>query len=620
MKNIENAYFCSVKSANPRPIELLAPARDAEVAVEAIKHGADAVYMGASSHGARSAASNSVEDVAAVVDYAHLFGVKVYVTLNTLVYDSELAKVERLVRDLYRIGVDALIVQDMGLLRLDIPPIALHASTQCDIQTPEKAKFLESVGFSQIVVARELSLEQMRAISDSVAVPVEAFVHGALCVSYSGDCQAGYALTGRSANRGECPQICRHAFDLVDGEGNCLMRSRYLLSLRDLNRMANLESLLEVGISSLKIEGRLKDASYVKNVVASYRRRLDEIIDANPDKYVRASYGASVVRFSPDPYDCFNRGFTSYFTLSPKKGMAAVDTPKWIGKPVGKVLYSGREGVKARLNATLENGDGLGYFGPDGDFNGFRLNRIDGDMLIPARPVDVLAGAVLYRNHDRRYEAMMESDTAERTLGLDMLIRPTERGIALDLTDESGASASVVVDGEFVDARSPQAETRKQVLGKLGDTIFKMRMLDDRCGNLFIPKSVIATLRRAAVGALLSAKKSAYSYCYRQPERFDVPYISAATTYHDNVANRKAAEFYSEHGTEIMERALEVGAAKGPVRVMSTRYCLRREFGKCLKTDAGKSWPRDLYLQSGSMRLKVEFDCGRCGMNLYKNM
>ena len=340
------------ESSSARPLELLAPARTADIAIEAIRCGADAVYIGGPSHGARQSAPNSLEDIRRVVDFAHQFGARVYVTVNTLVYPDEIADVERLVADLYRIGVDALIVQDLGLLRMKIPPIELHASTQCDIRSAAKARFLAEAGFSQLVVARELTVDEMREIASSVDVPIEAFVHGALCVSYSGDCQAGFASAGRSANRGECPQVCRHRFDLVDSGGNVLIAGKHLLSLRDLNRSQSLAEMIEAGVSSFKIEGRLKDLDYVKNVTAYYRRELDRIIAASGGRYVRSSFGSSTVGFTPDLNKSFNRGFTEYFTRSARPGrMASIDTPKWQGEPIGTVLSNDGKRLKVKLTA-----------------------------------------------------------------------------------------------------------------------------------------------------------------------------------------------------------------------------------------------------------------------------
>lgn len=608
-------------NSSRRHVELLAPAKNAKIAIEAIKHGADAVYMGAVNYGARAAAGNSIEDIALVVDFAHKFNVRVYVTVNTIIFDSELAEVEALVWNLYRIGVDALIVQDMSLLRLKLPPIALHASTQCDIQDVAKARFLESVGFSQLVVARELSLGEMADICRNVTVPVEAFVHGALCVSYSGDCQAGYAAMRRSANRGECPQICRQMFDLVDGMGRKLIEGRHLLSLRDLNRSSVLAEMLDAGVTSFKIEGRLKDAVYVKNVVGAYREMLDKIIAANPDRYVRSSSGYSEISFTPDLGKSFNRGYTDYFTRSacPHSNMASFDTPKWIGIPVGRVVSSSGKTVRARLTEKIANGDGLGFFDNERRFQGFRVNKVDGDRLIAARPVGVSAGTMLYRNSDRLLSARLESETAQRFLEVTMELRPVAWGIALDVECPwSGDRVSVAVAIERFLARTPQEVMRADVLSKTGDTVFKVSEIIDSVGSIFIPKSQLAGLRRKALESLRRAMTATYRFDYRRLESSSAKFPQGSVlTYHDNVSNRLSEDFYRDHGVMAVEGALETGMTVDPgTRVMTTRYCLRRECGFCLKTEAGRSWPLELYLQSGPMRFRLEFDCAACRMHL----
>lgn len=604
----------------PRPIELLAPARDAEVAIEAIKHGADAVYMGASSHGARASAGNTLADIGRVTDYAHRFGARVYVTVNTIIYDSELMQVERLVGDLYRTGVDALIVQDMALLRMDIPPIALHASTQCDIRTPEKARFLQDVGFSQLVLARELSLEETAVIHRATDVPLETFVHGALCVSYSGDCQAGYATMRRSANRGECPQICRHRFDLIDGSGHTIIAGKHLLSMRDLNRSAHLAAMLEAGISSFKIEGRLKDAAYVKNVTGAYRRMLDEIIDSDPQRYVRSSAGVSDLTFTPDLSKSFNRGYTDYFTTSarPAARMAAVDTPKWVGEPVGKVTGGTPQRIEVRLTAELANGDGLGFFDHNREFHGFRVNRVAGNTLYPAQPVSVAAGTTLYRNSDRLRASMLEADTATRLIDVNMTLRATGRGIALDIADTHEHRASAAVDIALQEARTPQEAGRREVLSKTGDTIYRVAGISDTAGNAFIPRSVLASLRRSATEALDRAIAATHRYDYRRKELPDAPLPQgAALSYHDNVSNRMALDFYRSHGAAEVQPAVESSMPETDgMRVMTTRYCLRREYGRCLRTPKGREWPGELYLQSGPMRFRLHFDCAACRMKV----
>lgn len=605
----------------PRPIELLAPARNAEIAIEAIKHGADAIYMGAVSHGARSAAGNSISDIARVVEYAHRYLVKVYVTVNTIVYNHETESVRRLIHELYHAGVDALIVQDMSILRMDIPPISLHASTHCDIRTVAKAEFLARAGFSQLVLARELSLEEMAEIHSRVDVPLEAFVHGALCVSYSGDCQAGYATMGRSANRGECPQICRHKFDLTDASGKKLIEGKHLLSLRDLNRSAHLEAMMKAGISSFKIEGRLKDAAYVKNVVAAYRQLIDGIIDANPELYRRASIGHTSLSFTPDLDKSFNRGYTDYFTSGPRPTvkMASIDTPKWIGQPVGKVISSSHRGVKVRLSTPVANGDGLGYFNDMHLFQGFRVNRIDNDIIHPVQPLAITPGTTLYRNHDHIHSGMMESDTARRTIDISFMLRPIPHGAALDISDCHGHSASVSIAIDMDKARTPQNDARRDVLTKTGDTIYSVKSISDTLGQVFIPKSTLASLRREAISALEKSIRASYSYDYRRKEDKSAVLPSAQLTYHDNIANGIAGTFYRDHGAQSIAPAIETSSEKPESGrcVMTTRYCLRREMNRCRRTPEGALWPDELYLQSGPMKLRLTFDCTNCRMHVH---
>lgn len=619
--------FCNFVVMNnfpsPRPLELLAPARSADVAIAAIRHGADAVYMGGPSHGARQSASNSIEDIRRVCDYAHQFGARVYTTLNTLVYDDEIPAVERLVGELYRAGVDVLIVQDMSLLRMQIPPIELHASTQCDIRSAAKARFLADVGFSQLVVAREMSIDEMREISSAVDVPVEAFVHGALCVSYSGDCQAGFASAGRSANRGECPQVCRHRFDLVDDRGNVLVRDKHLLSLRDLNRSELLQQLVDAGVSSFKIEGRLKDEAYVKNVTAYYRRELDRIIAANPDRYCRASYGRSKISFTPDLHKSFNRGFTTYFSTdeNPRR-IASVDTPKWRGQEVGRVVKCDGRRLTADLSAEIHNGDGLVWFDRRGEFCGQRINRAEGSSLYPAQSVDVRPGTILYRNRDTEFDRQLEGQTAERRISVDIVLRTCSFGVALDLCDEAGNHASVALETQLEPARSPQDEQRRRQLSRLGDTVYSLGNLTDSVGQLFIPNSLLADLRRRGIEALQRVSRLAWRQPRRRQENRDARLEGPTSlTYHDNVANRLAREFYRDHGATEIQPALEADASVRPDVVMTTRYCLRREFGQCLlgKTPRpadSKPWPRNLALRSGALLYPLSFDCRACRMHL----
>jgi putative protease len=606
-----------------RKLQLLAPARDLQTAIAAINCGADAIYIGGPDHGARAAATNSIDDITALCEYAHRFGVKIYGTLNTLIYNDEIADVERLVRCLYSAGVDALIVQDLGLLRMNIPPIALHASTQCDTRTPEKAEFLERAGMSCIVLPREFTLHQIREVSSRVNVALEGFVHGALCVCYSGDCRASLLNGGRSANRGECAQICRLPYDLVDGDGNVIVADRHLLSLRDMNRLAHLADLADAGISAFKIEGRLKSTDYVMNTVAVYSQALNELCAAQPDKYCREAYGTAQPGFAANVNKSFNRGYTEYFLkqTQPAKGTLSQPlTPKWVGEEVGVVTRATPRAITAKLTQTLHNGDGIGFF-DNGKFTGFRLNRIDGNTLYPASTVNIAHGTKLYRNSDKAFDDAMRAARPVRRIAVDMTLRTTPFGLALAISDERGCSIESTIDCALDDARTPQAEARRRTLERLGNTIYALRNVTDEVGDKFVPASVLTALRTRAIEALDHAAAATRPIELRRPEDSEahVPYTHL--TFHDNVANRAARKFYTDHGATKIEPAMEVNmpAAGVETRVMTTRFCLRREMGACLKSkDAGKL-PATLILRpvnSAGRPMRLHFDCANCQMHL----
>jgi putative protease len=608
-----------------RKLQLLAPARDLQTAIAAINCGADAIYIGGPDHGARAAAANSIDDISALCIYAHRFGVKVYVTLNTLIYNDELASVERTVHNLYAAGVDALIVQDLGLLRLNIPPIALHASTQCDTRTPERAEFLERIGMSCIVLPRELSLEQIREMSKRVSVSLEGFVHGALCVCYSGDCRASLLNGGRSANRGECAQICRLPYDLVDGDGNVIVADRHLLSLRDMNRLAHLADLADAGISSFKIEGRLKSVDYVMNTVAVYSQALNELCAAQPDKYCRESFGTAQPGFAADVNKSFNRGFTEYFLTNTQPGKGSLSqplTPKWVGNEVGKVTRTSPRSLTVALTQELHNGDGLGYFDANGKFTGFRLNRIDGNTLYPASPVHIARGTTLYRNSDKAFDDAMRAARPVRRIAIDMSLRTYPGGLALAITDERGCSIESSLPCSLDQARTPQTDARRRTLERLGNTIYSLRSLTDEVGDFFVPASVLTSLRTQAIETLDHAAAATYKLELRRPEDTSAPVPEPVLTFHHNVANRAARKFYTQHGATSIEPALEVNMPSSPdnVHVMTTRFCLRREMGACLKTPNGKKLPAQLFLhpnKDGVRNMRLVFDCAACQMRLY---
>ena len=607
-----------------RRLELLAPARDCVIGRQAIIHGADAVYIGADAFGARVAAANAVDDIAGLVDFAHAYNARVYVTVNTLIYENELRRVEDLIRSLYRVGVDALIVQDLGILRMDIPPIALHASTQCDTRTPEKARFLEACGFSQIVLARELSLEQIREITSAVSVPVEAFVHGALCVSYSGDCQASLFATGRSANRGECAQMCRLPYNLTDAAGNRLAPDAHYLSLRDMNRLDRLAELVDAGVTSFKIEGRLKESDYVRNTVAAYSTALNKVIGQSDKRLARLSSGEVELNFTPDVVRSFNRRFTSYFMDGRPSGaerMASLDTPKWIGTEIGKVVASNGKSIKVNSKAELNNGDGLGYFGSDGQYCGFRVNKVEGAVIYPASPVSVKPGTILYRNRDKRRDDEMARQTAVRQILVSAVLRRVNDSlIALCLTDDRGKHAEVACGCAAEVSRTPQRDNRRRTLSRLGDTIYRLVSVEDSLGDdSFVPASMLADLRRRAVEALDRVRRASYTYDYRRQEDDVIsPFRDGALDRHDNVANSLAQRFFEAHDINVAEPAAEVSLPDRTVdrRVMTTRYCLRRELGACLRTKHGDRLPRELYLRAPGVTYRLDFDCADCRMKV----
>lgn len=622
-----------------RTLELLAPARDAATAIVAVDHGADAVYIGAPAFGARAAATNSLEDLETVVNYAHRFGARVYATVNTIIYDSELAEAESMIWKLWQIGVDALIVQDMALLEMKLPPIQLHASTQTDARTPEKISFLAKAGFSQIVVPREFSLEQIResvAIAQQYGSTVEAFVHGALCVSYSGDCHAGAVLAERSANRGECPQVCRLKFTLTDAKGRPVRLpdgsspQRHWLSLADMNRIDYLGELADAGVSSFKIEGRLKNAAYVKNVVSAYSRALDDIVAASDGRYRRSSYGRVIHRFTPRLDKSFNRGYTGYFITScaaDTQRISSWSTPKWIGEPIGTVVECNGRSIRLKLRKGVElhNGDGIGFFNRFGEFDGIRANRIEGStMYFPAgRQMDIPRGIQIYRNGDPERDSLMaRSDTATRVVDIDVLLRRLPDGrIVAEATDVRGCHATVASEITYSEAStSPQSDNRQKTFSKLGNTIYNLHCFDDRLGDIFIPSKDLTALRRKLVEALNRAWDISFVANLRKSSSLDARALEGLRLdYHWNVANRLAEQFYAKHGAAIEAKALEITPISGEQRVMTTRYCLRRSLGCCLKTPAGNKLPSDLWLDAPIGRMRIKFDCAKCNMKIYTN-
>ena len=605
-----------------RPIELLAPAKNLECGMAAIDHGADAVYIGAPRFGARASAGNSVSDIRTLADYAHLFRARVYVTVNTILRDDELADTEQMIWQLYEAGVDALIVQDMAVMRMNLPPIALHASTQMDNRTVEKVKFLADIGFTQVVLARELSLDEIYRIHQSVPdIPLEVFVHGALCVSYSGQCYVSEACYGRSANRGECAQFCRLAFNMEDAEGRVIARNKHLLSLKDLNLSARLEQVLDAGASSLKIEGRLKDVTYVKNVVAFYRTQLDKIIKRRKE-YRRASSGKVRLGFIPQLDKSFNRGFTHYFLEGRIPDIHSFDTPKSLGEEMGTVKEVRGNSFTVAGFKPFNNGDGLCYMDEGGRLHGFRVNRVEGNRLFPHEmPPRLISRTRIYRNLDQKFEQMLSRKSAERKIGVEALLGETHFGFLLTLEDEDGISVSISCEYKKEQARSSQSENLHTQLGKLGNTPFELTSLKiEWTDNWFVPSSVLAEWRRRVVELLLSARRINLRRLPIGVKKGTSPFPTTKLNYMGNVMNREARAFYHAYGVTDIQPAFEVIRPEGDQVVMTCRHCLRYSMGWCPVHHRKSSPFREPYyiVSADGRRFRLEFDCKHCQMKVWE--
>ncbi len=609
------------------PLELLAPAKNADFGIEAIKHGADAVYIGGPSFGARYGAGNDVADIQRLCDFAHRYRAKVFVALNTILHDSELEDSRQLAWQLYEAGVDALIIQDMGLLELDLPPIQLHASTQTDIRNPAKAKFLEDVGFSQIVLAREMSIDEIKKVSEATTLSLEYFVHGALCVAYSGQCYISQAHTGRSANRGECSQACRLPYTLVDEKGKVITENQHLLSMKDNNQTENLLALVEAGVSSFKIEGRLKDLSYVKNITAHYRLLLDEIIATHP-QYTRASSGKSTYTFEPQPDKTFNRGYTDYFAGGRQDDIGAFDTPAFVGELIGEVVEIGDGWIIVNSEQAFHNGDGVCFHDANGDVMGMRINRAEGDKLFPAEiPEELTEGATLFRNRDQAFERALEKDSAERRISLKPVLTQTDDAFVLTLTDEDGVTASAAlprseqIGSELAQNPAQALAKLKENLGKFGNTMFVAEPVELQLSQAwFLPVSAVNALRREATEKLEAARLASHPRPPRaEPAVNPVPYPQEELTYLGNVFNAKARAFYEKHGVKLIEEAYEAGNEKGMVSLMITRHCLRYSFNLCPK-EVKHLKPDPMTLMNGNEKLILKFDCKACEMHVIGKM
>ncbi|WP_438442414.1 peptidase U32 family protein [Kluyvera georgiana] len=611
-------------------LELLSPARDTAIAREAILHGADAVYIGGPGFGARHNASNSLQDIAELVPFAHRFGAKIFITLNTILHDDELEPAQKLITSLYDAGVDALIVQDMGILQLDIPPIELHASTQCDIRSVEKAKFLSDVGFSQIVLARELNLEQINAIHQATDATIEFFIHGALCVAYSGQCNISHAQTGRSANRGDCSQACRLPYTLKDDQGRVVAFEKHLLSMKDNDQTANLGALIDAGVRSFKIEGRYKDMSYVKNITAHYRQMLDAIIEERGD-LARASAGRTEHFFVPSTDKTFHRGSTDYFVNQRQMNIGAFDSPKFVGLPVGEVLKVNKDTLDVEVSEALANGDGLNVL-IKREVVGFRANTVEkiGENRYRVWPNEMPADLhkarphqVLNRNLDHNWQQALLKTSSERRIAVDIELSGWQEQLVLTLTSEDGVTVTHTLDGEFATANNAEKALSQlhDGVAKLGQTLYYARSVEVMLPEaLFVPNSQLNQLRRETVDLLDRARLDAYVRGSRKAVASPAPvYPESHLSFLANVYNHKAREFYHRYGVQLIDAAYEAHEEKGDVPVMITKHCLRFAFNLCPKQAKGsiKSWKATpMQLINGDEVLTLKFDCRPCEMHV----
>ena len=609
-----------MSAPQPRFLELLAPAKNFESGRAALLCGADALYVGAPKFGARAAAGVSVEEIGRLCELAHRFRARVFVSMNTLLYEQELVEAERMAARMWQIGADALIVQDIAFLRMDLPPIDLHASTQMCTTTPEQVRFLADVGFSRVVLERALTLQEIEKLSRAADVEIEAFIHGALCVSYSGRCYMSRTMSARSGNRGDCSQACRLPYDLLDERMQPLVRNRHLLSLQDMNATERLEAMIDAGVTSFKIEGRLKDENYVRNVVGWYRRRMDEIIAQRPD-LCRASEGVSTFEFEPNPAKSFSRGGISYFLDGARRGVASFDTPKAFGEPLGQVRAVRRDSFQiqraAGQGAQLNAGDGLCFVTAVGEPSGTNVNRIEGDWIWPNRMEGIRPGVELYRNYDHRYVTALSRSRLRRAVPVTASVRVTASEIELTLS-EGTLQVTVSRSGVFELAQQlDQAlATIRTQLSKTGETIFDLtdvKFSDEEVR--FVPVSVLNVLRREAFQRLATKRLEHYRRRQRLPEDPNVRFPQAILEGDANVINSLAERFYRDHGVTHIEPGYDLRSDLKGVDVMRMRYCIRRELGMCLRDKP--DYTGKLYLRHGTFLYELRFDCARCMMTVH---
>lgn len=603
-----------------KSIELLSPARDYTTGIAAINHGADAVYIGYQRFGAREAAGNSLDDIEKLIRYAHLFHAKVYITINTILFESELDEVEKLIHQFYRMGADAIIIQDMGILEMNLPPIPLHASTQTNNVNSQKIKFLEDVGFQRVILARELSVDEIKIIREKTNIELEAFVHGALCVSYSGQCNFSQAITGRSANRGACAQPCRSTFDLVDGDGNVIVKNKHLLSLRDNNQSHNIEYLIDAGITSFKIEGRLKDEDYVKNVTAHYRRIIDRIIEKRND-LKRSSSGKIYIDFEPDLERTFNRSYTEYFAHGRQKNQASHNTQKSVGKLVGNVLNISDNSFTINSSEKLSNDDGLCFFNRNGILTGIKVNRIEGNRVFPLKMNGLHKGATIYRNNDIAFGKLLSESLSTRKISCKVDVTIDNNEVVLRIEDEDKIKSSITRSFEFSKAKNPESakETIIKQLSKTGETVYRVSDLNISLKVDEIPFFTISQLngwRRELFDIHSQKRNESYKRNTFTLQPNSIPFPAKILDYRANIANSLAKRFYQRHGVEKFDEAFELQTEYHGKQLMETRYCILHELDYCDGKGKNRMAGKKLYLKDNINMYPLVFDCRNCRMKV----
>ena len=606
-----------------KKIEILAPAKNLWQGQMAINAGADAVYIGAPSYGARSNATNSVEDIAALVRYAHLFKAQVFVVINTILYDHELEDCRKLIYELYDIGVDALIVQDMAILEMELPPIVLHASTQANNRDPHHVKFLHDVGMQRVVLARELNLDQIKEIHDTTDVELEFFVSGALCVSFSGNCYMSIAGGERSANRGSCAQNCRLPYNLIDGTGTTLIKNSHLLSIKDLDLSDQLPNLIEAGITSFKIEGRLKDVVYVKNNVSYLRNKLDAFLENN-EEYTKASSGTVSYKFDAEMDRSFNRGYTDYFVNQRTAKIGSWESPKSQGQYIGKLIETKGKGYLIENSEELNNGDGLYFINENGEADGVQINVILNELVIPNNFKQIPSGTIIYRNSDAEFNRLVErEDSAIRKISVSLEFKEIADGFQLIATDEDGHSAeAILTEKKELAKNNDSVEAIKKNLSKTGNTPFVADEITIHFSeNWFLQNSKINEIRRLVLEKLIDTRIENYHREEHKLTKTTHPYPVSSLDYTFNVSNKLARKFYERHGVTSIEKAFELQWDPGKSKVMTTKYCVKYELGKCPKFQRdtmGTKVVEPLVLKQGDREYKLKFNCKPCEMEIWE--